>query len=603
MSGSRNPRQDTPEEEDTDLQPLMEYLRYQALGVEQHACQTNAVQGQTGQNDERFYNTQPRNYENQMQNRQWQVLGQHRTEPGAVQGYLIHPGQYQGIRQSQYELGEYTQMPLRPNQPAPMLPSSSTNVLPGSGLMHNPSIQDNQEQPTTGSDYQGGGQPPRISQTASTTRAQPQTGTGGQIPEGPTTNSVASRGRHLAPLSRQPLQRRSANEPIPSQPVVLPKHWRSGCDHFAFYDAGTGHPGKYSQRLKYPLKLERTRRQASNERTGYAPNFPDGSTTLPARTSLLELMQNFPNHAWGEGLRLLMAEGVSPLELYENLPEEARHTRAVSRQHNYIQHAYGREMFKMEEERTGVRRQPSNRGQSSTLEDNGSDGRASSKKRRTVSESSASPSDVSPTVSLSGPVDVEQQPQRQNETRRQLTLGQWERIQRPLDESAQHLRGVWAQHISTWKQLAHRYLRLTDPDYAAKPAAVQVLCLEESWENVAAAYSADIRRNSGLPPTGVQGADSNPALWMREALLRSPQGAQLPGEPGAMYRERIERVAFRSLITWFDTRLRPTFTNLLRELHQHIHGQNFLLQEFHFQTRLPEDPASTDEEAPSPELD
>lgn len=145
------------------------------------------------------------------------------------------------------------------------------------------------------------------------------TGTGPRVSERPTAEGVLNGQGYIAPRSNSPLERFPENHPIPSTAVVLKDladRWYSGCNHFAHYGDEQEGLTKYSQQLRYPIKLARGRRpQKSEVSTGFGPDHPEPTETLPARLSLLELMNNYPNHCWGEGLRLLMAEGVTAEEL------------------------------------------------------------------------------------------------------------------------------------------------------------------------------------------------------------------------------------------------------------------------------------------------
>lgn len=415
------------------------------------------------------------------------------------------------------------------------------------------------------------------------------TGPGNRSSARPTAEGVLNGQVYVAPLSNSPLERFPENHPFPSTVVVLKDladRWYSGCNHFAHYGDESESDTKYSQRLKYPVKIERGRRpQRSEVSTGFSWEHPEPTDTLPAGLSLLELMNNYPNHCWGEGLRLLMAEGVTAEELYNNIPEQARHTVATTRQHNYLQHAYSRELGRMVADEAGVKRQPIKRGQT-LINDDDDQGEPGPKKQKISSQTrstelSAAATGVPPApptddpfgLPLLGQTDIPSDAPTGNPrwvdwhgsfgVQGQPPLGECRYLQQtalsqrahlllpaPDDRNSATLRTRFDHERDVWKELERHFLDQVDQSFTDLSADGRVSLLEEAFEQMRARYTREIRANLGLQETGNAATDNDTFVWEKMLLQARGQEQQLAGESFADYDERVDRVVWHELLAW-----------------------------------------------------
>lgn len=166
-------------------------------------------------------------------------------------------------------------------------------------------------------------------------------------------------------------QRKSRPEPPRSGPLArlppidqarIQSHtigpgWGSGCDLVAFFGDDP------VPRLRYTLSTNRGRdgRKDENGRLhmvgkqkGRDPKYPSSFDPLPMGTPLDNAVRSYPNHVWGNFLRVLMAEGFSEKRVYDLLPADFAHRHGSKaddkRPWNYLQQAYGREIDKQMEE-------------------------------------------------------------------------------------------------------------------------------------------------------------------------------------------------------------------------------------------------------------
>ncbi|KAK5062964.1 hypothetical protein LTR84_005040 [Exophiala bonariae] len=534
--------------------------------------------------------------------------------PYNYQQHLTHP-ELQGHH---HHLGGVAQEPPQLDVLGALLPPLNLDPFPSPEVMQNPNNDNNYHEQTqqTQQTQQAHREqrPNRRSQSMASHEERQETPN--QASSRPTVDSARRGVRLVPPRSRQPLERLPWNTRINPRPVEisrLPDRWLSGCNHFAHFGLGPHDeepkPEEHSQRLKYPIKLNRTRRKGHDDKGKYVVHRPDGAEIIPAGTSLRQLMTEYPNHSWGEGLRLLMAEGITARELYNYLPDEAKNTSGGARPHNNIQHAFGRELFKMEEEETQTRREPQKRGQSASVEGDETTGEPSTKKRKTGSASTATRASAigaPPALNLPPLRELRQQESARRDNRGNPTLGQWERGIGPIIPASERYRDGWARRIHKWKSMADEFLLLTDEEYSRQGEQSRLLTVEKYWESITKLYSADIRRNLGIPPTEVHGANVSASFWMRQAVLRSQQGAQREGEPDRWYQERIKQMVYLNLNRWFDTRVYPVLGGLLQDVRQQNYAAYALPPRHIWEAQLQYDPAATGDdegEEEEPEAD
>lgn len=180
---------------------------------------------------------------------------------------------------------------------------------------------------------------------------------------------------------------------------------------------------------KCPLEIPRARGCPGRGRQHAWPNYPDYKAIIPAGKSLSEICREFPNHVWGEMLRIFIAEGWAARRIFDNFPEDVRRScengpgkkkkTVDERPHNFLQAAMGREIDIMSNEDNVYRRiiRNPNKGKKARVppgdlkrpraNSDGSDGSdndddySRSKKRRETSSSS-----VGNSTQRSGPNDL-----------------------------------------------------------------------------------------------------------------------------------------------------------------------------------------------------
>ena len=92
-------------------------------------------------------------------------------------------------------------------------------------------------------------------------------------------------------------------------------------------------------RTRCPLQNPHGRRgNAANNR------YPPSTQILPARTSLTEMCERYPNHVWGPFLRIFMRERWDEERIWRALPADVRHNNSSTRPWNYLQQAVGRQV-------------------------------------------------------------------------------------------------------------------------------------------------------------------------------------------------------------------------------------------------------------------
>ena len=98
-------------------------------------------------------------------------------------------------------------------------------------------------------------------------------------------------------------------------------------------------------RTKYPMTIERGRKGQY-----YSSKHRSWDEPLPARLTLKEICNEYPNHVWGSGLRIFMRENWDAERIYRELPVGCRADGAEQRKWNYLQQAMGREDDRMAQE-------------------------------------------------------------------------------------------------------------------------------------------------------------------------------------------------------------------------------------------------------------
>ena len=98
-------------------------------------------------------------------------------------------------------------------------------------------------------------------------------------------------------------------------------------------------------RTKYPMTIERGRKGQY-----YSNNHRSWDEPLPARLTLKEVCNDYPNHVWGSGLRIFMRENWDAERIYRELPKGCKPDGAEQRKWNYLQQAMGREDDRMAQE-------------------------------------------------------------------------------------------------------------------------------------------------------------------------------------------------------------------------------------------------------------
>lgn len=136
------------------------------------------------------------------------------------------------------------------------------------------------------------------------------------------------------------------DDPVPPQARPIGQGEHAGRNLLAMFGNDT------QPRTRYRLQIERARGRSNSSAFS---KYPASTTTLPARLTLTEICQQYPNHVWGSALRMFEAEGWDGHRIWDALPRNARHDSARERPWNYIQRIFTRERENVFFERTGTR--------------------------------------------------------------------------------------------------------------------------------------------------------------------------------------------------------------------------------------------------------
>ncbi|RMZ81271.1 hypothetical protein DV737_g2618, partial [Chaetothyriales sp. CBS 132003] len=129
--------------------------------------------------------------------------------------------------------------------------------------------------------------------------------------------------------------------------------------------SGRNHLAKFGDdptpRLKWPLMIRNAKDEQNNPAVRAYPN--PTLVPVPARTSLKEMCEKYPRHAWGTGLRVFGCEQWGAKDIWQLLPRDYRLESAAQRPWNYLQAAMGRELDKVaaEEGRPRIKKQDGKR--------------------------------------------------------------------------------------------------------------------------------------------------------------------------------------------------------------------------------------------------
>ena len=372
----------------------------------------------------------------------------------------------------------------------------------------------------------------------------------------PTPEAVRNHVKFIAPRSVA-LKWYPIDHPIQLEVVKMEKGWHSGINHFALYGDDK------EPRLKYPMKLERGRRPGGVKKgpdgtqdDAYSLEHPSPETILPARLSLMNLIQRWPNHAWGQGIRLLMAEGITPQQLWFNLPECARHKSHKLRPWNYLQHVYARETDRMVYEQTGVKRVPLPRGakREKSIDDTESQPQGSAKRRRptlegriTMQQAVPSPWTV-PTVDNLPPLSP-------GRLTNEIPLRLRWLYTAPHEHTVHDLRCKLGYRRAVYLELVRRILSVTDRKFADLDADGQVQHLEHVLDYYKNKHAAHMRAEFNLPKANVLWKDDDQADCMLKVLMGSRIGRRREDETDDAYMSRLREATTRNMLVWIDNRI------------------------------------------------
>ena len=154
------------------------------------------------------------------------------------------------------------------------------------------------------------------------------------------TSIPRTRGNRIPPRRSDPHLHFSSTDPQAIREATLTltidNARESGVNLMAIYDKDP------HARTRYPLRIERGRADSHA-----SANHPDCNTEIPARQTLEEICQKYPNHVWGSGLRIFMHEQMPASKIWDHLPSNFRMKGCKNRPHNYLQAAIGREIDHM----------------------------------------------------------------------------------------------------------------------------------------------------------------------------------------------------------------------------------------------------------------
>lgn len=359
--------------------------------------------------------------------------------------------------------------------------------------------------------------------------------------ERPTPEVVRARVRFSAPTS-DPHERFSADHPIPEMVVEMGKGWDSGLNHFAKFG------DEDEPQLKYRMKLGRGRKPSGGRQgNAYSQNHPAPAELLPARLRLTSFMQDYPNHAWGQGIRLLMAEGIKPEELWHHLPKEVRHDACPKRPWNYLQHTYGRETNKMIYEETGVKPVPKPRSKRPRpLDDDDREG--SNKKQKPT------PTDPAPTP-RGVPMVADCPPPQVGTDLMNLTLRQRWQYTAPHQWDVEDYRAKWGHKRAICKEVMRRVLMKKDPEFEGRSIDFQMRHLDNAMDLLSARHAQNIRTNNLLRPTQYGRYNSDQFFWATRALSKSSEYGQQPGESDEEFKNRVSLIAWRGMLGWIEDKI------------------------------------------------
>ncbi len=162
-------------------------------------------------------------------------------------------------------------------------------------------------------------------------------------------NAPRAHGNRIHPPRSDPHPRFLTSDPQAQRDAgithTIDRTHHSGRNLMALFDNSD------TPRTRYRLRVEKGRAGQYA-----AAGYPEAHTELPARLSLREICQHFPNHVWGNGLRLFMHEYIRPEQIWRDLPDNVRMKGCKGRMHNYLQQAIGRQIDAMMLEETGEKR-------------------------------------------------------------------------------------------------------------------------------------------------------------------------------------------------------------------------------------------------------
>ena len=154
------------------------------------------------------------------------------------------------------------------------------------------------------------------------------------------TSVPRTRGNRIPPRRSDPHLHFSSTDPQAIREATLTRTIdnarNSGLNLMAIYDKDP------HARTRYPLRIERGRADSHASAA-----HPDCNTEIPARVTLEEICQKYPNHVWGSGLRIFMHEQMPASKIWDHLPSKFRMKGCKNRPHNYLQAAIGREIDHM----------------------------------------------------------------------------------------------------------------------------------------------------------------------------------------------------------------------------------------------------------------